>query len=334
MLAELKPEFSFDRGMLSIKVDSKKPLTSEQWDAIASLHPREFGFKNHALDDAGMDRLVALDPVSIGLNISSLTGKGFAKFGQMSSLVSLHTNHTITPTPEAQGAFSHHPSLESFSTVGPFGVEALDAPKLKTVVLEHGAASDAIVARMANHPAVETLKLGEWGGSTLTDAALPTLATLKKLTRLQIYLTALSYDGLRHLKDLPNLATLDLIEVELPEGDLEKLKADLPNVKITWKPMTPESRAKRQAWMEKAKRRGQILKRVNEKLKPLPRCWRSRRPSRHTIMRSLRASSVHCIGGLCSGTFGGIRRDAKKRFLFVPQKQCPRQRFIEHRQVI
>ena len=253
-LADLKPQLSFNRGLLRIGLDSDKPLTSEQWDAVASLHPREFGFKNRALDDSGMDRLVALDPVFVGLNISPLTGKGFAKFGQMPSLVALHTNHTVTPTPEAQGAFSHHPSLESFSTVGPFGIEALDAPKLKTVVLEHGSASDAIVARLANHPAVETLKLGEWGGSTLTDAAMPTLATLKKLTRLQIYLTALSYDGLRHLKDLPDLATLDLIEVDLPEGDLEKLKADLPKVKITWKAMTPEGRAKREKALEKAKR--------------------------------------------------------------------------------
>ena len=92
----------------------------------------------------------------------------------------MHTNHTIRPTPEAQGAFSQHPSLESFSTVGRFGVEALDAPKLKTVVLEHGAASDAIVAKLTNHPAVETLKLGEWGGSTLSDAALPALATAEE----------------------------------------------------------------------------------------------------------------------------------------------------------
>ncbi len=133
-------------------------------------------------------------------------------------------------------------------------MEALEAPKLKTVVLEHGSASDAIVARLANHPAVENLKLGEWGGSTLTDAAIPTLATLKKLTRLQIYLTALSYEGLRHLKDSPSLTTLDLTEVELPAGDLEKLQADLPKVKITWKPITPENRIKRAAWLEKARR--------------------------------------------------------------------------------
>ncbi len=125
---------------------------------------------------------------------------------------------------------------------------------MKTVVLEHGAASDAIVARLVNHPAVETLKLGEWGGSTLTDAAMPTLATIKQLSRLQMYLTALSYDGLRHLKDLPNLQTLDLIEVDLPQGDLERLKADLPKVKITWKAMTPEGRGKREKGLEKAKR--------------------------------------------------------------------------------
>ena len=55
-LGQLKP------AGLSLSVDSKTPLSAEQWDAIATLHARAFSFSGSALDDAGMQRLVKLDP--------------------------------------------------------------------------------------------------------------------------------------------------------------------------------------------------------------------------------------------------------------------------------
>src|SRR3954466_10335321 len=56
----------------TLSIDSKTPLTPQQWDAIAALHVRSFAFAGTALDDAGMARLVAMDPVAVALNGSPL----------------------------------------------------------------------------------------------------------------------------------------------------------------------------------------------------------------------------------------------------------------------
>src|SRR4051794_13986525 len=36
---------------LTLTIDSKTPLTAEQWDAIGTLHVRSFAFSGSALDD-------------------------------------------------------------------------------------------------------------------------------------------------------------------------------------------------------------------------------------------------------------------------------------------
>lgn len=80
----------------------------------------------------------------------------------------------------------------------------------------------------------------------MTDASFASLATLKRRRKLQVYISAHTYQGgLRLLKSLPALTNLDHVEIDLPPGDLEKLQADLPNVKITHTAMTQASREKR-----------------------------------------------------------------------------------------
>ena len=248
VLRETGATFSSDKGQITFSVRSKTPLTPAQWDAIEAAKPKRVMFHGNALDDAGMVRLVRVDPVVVFINENSvLTGAGVANFGKMRSLTSLATNHSRQPTLESKGAFEKHPTLESFSTIAAFCIEALNAPKLKSVTLEHGAANDEAIATLANHPVLETLSLGRYGGSTMTDASFASLATLKHLKKLQVYLSAHTYKGgLRLLKNLPALTTLDLIEVDLPAGDLEKLQADLPKVKITHTEMTAQSREKRE----------------------------------------------------------------------------------------
>ena len=254
-LKNLKPTLSFYGAPgtgLTLNVTSPQPLTPVQWEAIASLHPKRFFFSGDALDDAGMSKLVPLDPTFVYVNKSLLTGVGVARFGEMKSLTGLATLHIVKPTPEAKEALSNHPTLESFSSDGAFATEALTAPHLRTVDLKHGAADDKFVALLANHPALETLRLWPKGGAWLTDAAFKHLSTIPKLKKLTVDLSVLTYDGgLNLLKKLPNLATLDFHEVAISEGDLAKLKADLPKVKITVTPMLPEYRIQWDGWAAK-----------------------------------------------------------------------------------
>ena len=239
---------------LTLAVESKTPLTAEQWDAITALRARAFSFGGLALDDAGMQRLVALNPEMVTINGSSVTGIGAAKFGEMKSLKALHTLHITRPTPEAKAALGSHPTLEVFSSDGAFCIEAVTAPRLQRVDLKHGAASDQFVVLLKNHPSLESVRLWAKGYAGLSDASLASLVTIPKLNKLSLEFSVFTYaDGLNRLKELPNLATLELKDVALPPDDLAKLKADLPKVKLTHTPMTPEYRAQWEAWAAKKK---------------------------------------------------------------------------------
>ncbi len=247
-LADKKPEG------LSLSVESKTPLTAEQWEAIATLHARAFSFAGAALDDAGMQRLVALNPEAVTVNGSSVTGAGAAKFGEMKSLKTLHTLHVTRPTPEAKAALSTHPTLETYSTDGAFCIEAVTAPHLLHVDMKHGGASDNFVALLKNHPSLESVRLWNKGFATLSDAALASLVTIPKLNKLSLEFAVFTYaGGLNRLKELPNLAVLELKDVALSDEDLAKLKADLPKVQITFTPMTAEYRAQWDGWAAKKK---------------------------------------------------------------------------------
>jgi hypothetical protein len=239
---------------LTLTVESKTPISPEQWDAIAALHVRAFSFSGAALDDAGMQRLAALNPEAIALNGSPITGNGAAKFGEMKALKALNTMHITRPTPEARAALSVLPALEVFSSDGAFCIEAVTSPQLKRVDLKHGAASDTFVALLKNHPSLESVRLWAKGYAGLTDASLATLVTIPKLSKLSLEFSVFTYaGGLHRLKELPHLATLELKDVALSEEDLAKLKTDLPKVKITFTPMTPEYRAQWGGWVANKK---------------------------------------------------------------------------------
>ncbi|MEY4483043.1 MAG: hypothetical protein RL693_495 [Verrucomicrobiota bacterium] len=239
---------------LTLTIESKVPLSAEQWNAIAALKLHSFSFTGAALDDAGMPRLAMMNPEAVALNGSSLTGNGVAKFGEMKSLKTLHTMHVTRPTPEAKAALSVHPALEVFSSDGAFGIEAITAPHLQRVDMKHGAASDEFVLLLKNHPSLESVRLWAKGYAGLSDAALATLVSIPKLKQLSLEFSVFTYaGGLNRLKELPNLATLDLKDVALSDADLAKLKADLPKVKITYTPMTPEYRTQWDAMMAKKK---------------------------------------------------------------------------------
>lgn len=247
-LADKKP------GGLTLSVESKTPLSAGQWDAIAALHARSFVFVGSSLDDAGMQRLVAMDPEAVTVNGSLVSGLGAAKFGEMKSLKTLHTLHITRPTPEAKAALSEHPALEVFSSDGAFCIEAVTAPHLQRVDLKHGAASDNFVAMLKGHPNLESVRLWNKSFATLSDASIASLVTLPKLSKLSLEFAVFSYSGgLNRLKEIPNLATLDLKDVALSEEDFAKLKSDLPKVKITLTPMTPEYRAQWDALAAKKK---------------------------------------------------------------------------------
>jgi hypothetical protein len=231
---------------------SPTPLTEEQWTAVEGLVAagkiRSFVFSGKAGDDVALARLVKLEPESIKFFGGSFTEAGAARFAEMKSLKHLITSHAGPPTAKAATALANHPSLESFASDG-FGSNGIDqiasAKNLRQLTLQHGLASDANVALLSRHPALEKVWLWPHGPyAILTDAAISSLATLPKLKDLTLDYSRFTYDGgLNHLKQIGTLEKLSLGNAIVSEADLERLKAELPNVAIKYTPMPEDKRA-------------------------------------------------------------------------------------------
>ncbi|MEI7780361.1 MAG: sulfatase [Planctomycetota bacterium] len=253
-------ELLMKNGLLGIRLNSKTPLTPEQWEAVASLQPRAFHFNDAALRDEDMDRLIALDPMEISLRIVPLTGAGAAKLGQMPHLRLLETHHMHEPTPEAKEALAHHPSLETFRTAGDFCIDALRAPKLKSVELAERAVTIASVEQLAAHSRIEKLSLFAHNILAVDGDMLTSVAKIKTLKTLRLSFVTLAFEGeLARLLDLPQLAKLHLAMADVSEGDLQRLQAAMPQVKVSFSPMPPEYRKTRDELIDKVRKTAAAL---------------------------------------------------------------------------
>ncbi len=79
---------------------------------------------------------------------------------------------------------------------------------------------------------------------SLDDSIFDVLVQLQKLESLSLNEAKLSLASLRRLSELPNLKKLDLSQIDISAEDIDTLKAELPDVKIDWKPLTEVERAK------------------------------------------------------------------------------------------
>jgi hypothetical protein len=86
----------------------------------------------------------------------------------------------------------------------------------------------------------------------ITEDSLAVIAEIPTLEELVFWEAWLTYDkGLVHLKKLPKLKKLNLTNTILSEADLAKLKVDLPNTEIIWKPSDDKTTASAKERFEK-----------------------------------------------------------------------------------
>jgi hypothetical protein len=129
----------------------------------------------------------------------------------------------------------------SFTDAGMAACAAL--PHLRELRIWHTQATDAGVAKLASMTTLKVLHLGPQFTPKITDAAVSSLASIKSLETVSVMETRLSWEkSLSRMKELPSLKLLELHFDEISEEDLAKAKAELPGVKIDWKPPTDEQK--------------------------------------------------------------------------------------------
>jgi hypothetical protein len=177
-------------------------------------------------------------------NVAAFTDEevaGFTVFKNLKSLTLWHNSgEKFTGVGLAKLA-----GLENLTTVtlagGSFSdagmAEAAKLPKLRELRVWHSKFSDAGVAAFRNHPTLESINMGAMWENLLTDKSLESLSTCPKLKELVIAESWLTWEGwLRHLVKLKGqLRELDFRNCIIEPAEVEKLRAEMPGTKISWK---------------------------------------------------------------------------------------------------
>jgi hypothetical protein len=94
------------------------------------------------------------------------------------------------------------------------------------------------VKKLKNLKNLKSLTLGQRLAykppTTLSDDTIQVLAEMKSLESLRLEEARLKFDALVQLKLLPNLKSLTLEGIDLPETEVEKLRQALPAAKVQW----------------------------------------------------------------------------------------------------
>jgi hypothetical protein len=203
---------------------------------------------------AGLTKLERLSTDGI-----TVTDEGFRHFAALQSLKQLDFFHACFGMKGFTGAgfihFKALPNLRSLTFAGmsvreePFDalLEVTQLRELKNWHVQCGPGASERLAKMTN---LTSLHFGQslqrYDGKSrqlaLTDATLRDIARMTALEKLELDEARLTYEGLKVLKSLPKLQTLTLRIIDIPAADIEKLKSDLPGVKVIWKPLTEEER--------------------------------------------------------------------------------------------
>jgi hypothetical protein len=257
--AKIGKHYAFKGMVLSFRAE--EPITEDQWKAIEGLGIRLIVTGGKGIDDAAVARLAKLDPEGLILDGSALTDDGCKYLAEMKSLRWLNVGHTTLGKNGFAGAgFAQLKSLPKLEKLGFGGTGAgdvaMDAIGELTQLKEFSSwhthftlESNTAFPKLIH---VTTLTIGNsmpaWNGKprqlSLTDATLPMIAQMTALEHLTLMQAHFTLPGLQRLKALPNLKTLNLQGVEVTPAEVEKLRAELPAVKIEYKPLTDDEQKK------------------------------------------------------------------------------------------
>lgn len=214
----------------------------------------------HGLNDETLPSLAGLKELEAigtdGLKVTDDGLKHFAAFGNLKQASFFHTSFGMPGfTGVGFGHLKACPNLERLTvagiSMGDDGFAAIATiTQLRDFSTWHTYQTEAGNAHIAKLPNLRSLKLGQRlpgkdrKATSLSDASLVTIATMKSLEDLKIGEARFTLEGVKALKSLPNLKNLLLYETDFPETAVEPLKQALPDVKVKLEPLTEAQRKK------------------------------------------------------------------------------------------
>lgn len=216
--------------------------------------------KAHGLNDSTAPFLSSLkDLENLSTEGAQLSDEGMKFLSSLTSLKSASFFHLSFGMKGFTGAGFGHlkpcTRLEKLTVAGmSMGDEGFAAiaslPQIRDLRTWHTFQTEAGNTLIAKLPNLSSLQIGQrlpgHGNKkpSLSDTSLPTIAGIKTLETLKIGEAHFTLEALLALKGLPKLKSLSLYETDLVQADLDRLRAELPSVKIDWQPLTPEQRKK------------------------------------------------------------------------------------------
>ena len=255
--AKIGGHWAFKGTVLSFA--AQQPLSEEQWQAIEKLNIRLIATGGKGLDDAAIARLAKLNPEALLLDGAVLTDAGCQHLAQMPELRTLWLGHNAFNNKDFTGGglsrLKTMKNLRSLSFAGAStderAMEAIgELTQLEDFSTWHTKQTDPRNLHLLKLTALKTLMLGNCLGQydgkprqlSFSDATLDTLAQMKTLERLHLMEARLTLPALRKLAALPNLKKIFLQEIDVPPGDIETLREEMPGVTIDLAPLTDQQR--------------------------------------------------------------------------------------------
>ncbi len=224
--------------------------TSEHWQRLPEI-PSLTTWRGTArcADNAGLEVLTKLPKLeTVYLNASTFDDQGFATLAKIPSLKSLSFDHNMAFTGRGASALRTLPNLRflRFGGCMKFTGEGIKAAaeitQLESLELNHVGTRDDDLPPLAKLPNLKYLMLNVQFNGKFTAAGLKQLARIQSLENLEVGEFKIGYeDGLDALAGLKRLKTLELLSVDAPEADIQKLRAAMPQTQIKWTPVPPKA---------------------------------------------------------------------------------------------
>jgi Leucine-rich repeat (LRR) protein len=229
---------------LSISDGSK--LTDEDFLQIARLTSLKMMTLSNCLNDKQLALLTGLSGLEyLQTNLADVSDEGINPLGRLKNLKTLKFFH---PGKSFSGAglaqLAELQNLQSLTVAGSlaFNDDGMAAVAkltgLKEIRTWHAGFTDDGVKKLKAMKNLKSLYLGQRltykAPVCPSDETIGILTEIKSLEALQLDEARLTFTALKQLEQLPALKKLTLGGIDISKEDVERLKKELPNLKVEW----------------------------------------------------------------------------------------------------